>query len=166
MLAAIALFVKNKMFSGTGLIVTIFGLIFAVFLFSNANVILTKFGFETTTTLKSELVKSQGALQNAVAVNTGLNKTVDKVLDHGAKKEAALTESFKEREKVKDTVTTIRQHRADSVKEATHVLDSQTTVSDEVIKIPTAEYNKASEANITSINDAFNQFFPEGETHA
>lgn len=166
MLAAIVFFVKNKMFSGTGLIVTIFAVIFALFLFSNANVILTKFGFETTTTLKSELVQSQGALQNAVAVNTNLNKTLDTTLDHGAKKEQALVESFQEREQVHNTVAAIKQHRADVVKEVTYVLDKETTVSDDVIKIPTAEYNKASETNITSLNDAFDKLFPEGETHA
>lgn len=166
MLTALGLFVKNKMFSGTGLIVTIFGLIFAVFLFSNANVILSKFGFETTTVLKSELTKKEGELNNAVTINQELNKTVDKVIDNSGKKEEVLIESFTEREKVKDTVATIKKDKADKVKESTQVLDKETTVDEDVIKIPTAEYNKNSEANIDSIHQAFNEFFPEGETHA
>ena len=78
MLSLIGLFIKDKMFKGTGLIITIFGCIFALFLFSNSNVILSKFGFETTTTLKSNLTKTQGELKTAVVVNNNLNKTLDK----------------------------------------------------------------------------------------
>lgn len=166
MLTAIGLFIKHKMFSGTGLIVTLFGLIFALFLFSNANVILSKFGFETTTVLKSELTKTKGELNNAVTVNQELNKTVDKVIDNGVKKEEALIESFTEREKVKDKVVSIKKEKAEKVKQATQVLDNETTVTEEVIKIPVNEYNQNSEANINSIHEAFNEFFPEGENHA
>lgn len=166
MLAAIGLFVKNKMFSGTGLIITVFGLIFALFLFSNSNVILSKFGFETTTVLKGKLVETQGQLNNAVTVNQELNKTVDKVIDNSAKKEEVLVESFVEREKVKDTVATIKREKIAKVKEATQTLDKETTVTEDVITIPTAEYNKASEANIDSIHATFDKLFNEGEKNA
>lgn len=166
MLTALGLFIKNKMFSGTGLIVTIFGLIFALFLFSNSNVILSKFGFETTTVLKSQLTKKEGELHNAVTINSNLNKTVDKVIDNSAKKEAVLIESFVEREKVKDTVATIKKEKAEKIKAETLVLDKETTVTEEVITIPTAEYNKASEANINSIHETFDKLFTEGEQHA
>lgn len=166
MFTKIGLFFKEKMFSGTGLIITLFSVVFAVFLFSNSNIILSKFGFETTTTLKSELTKTQGQLDTAVDTNQNLNKTIDKVIDNGAKKEEALVESFKEREKVKDTVAKVNNTKAEKVKKVNEVLDKGTVVEQDVIKIPKAEYDKASEANIDAINEAYNKLFTEGENHA
>jgi len=65
MFSALALFFKNKVFSLSGSFILIFIAIFALFLFSNTNTILSKFGFETTTNLKAELVKSQEDLKKA-----------------------------------------------------------------------------------------------------
>ena len=166
MFTAIGLFLKTKMFSGTGLIVTIFGLIFAVFLFSNSNIILSKFGFETTTTLKSDLTKTQGELATAAGINNNLNKTLDKVTDNAARKEEAVVESFEERAAVKETIAVIKKTKAEKTKDLNHVLDTQTAVTPTVTTLPTVEYNKASEANIDSVNEAYNKLFiVEGATN-
>ena len=165
MLTAIRLFLKDKVFSGTGLIVTLFTLILAVFLFSNSNVILSKLGFETTTTLKANLVKTEGALHSAVTINDGLVKTVDKVINNSIKKEEVLVESFVEREQVKQTVATVNKTKTNKVKEVVRVLEQETKITDTVITIPAAEYNKASEANIDSLHDAFDKLFTDGVTN-
>jgi len=164
MFAAIGLFLKQKLFTTTGIVLLIFAGIFGVFLFSNSNVILSKFGFETTTNLKSELTRTQSELKQLQTINTNLNKTVEDLQKNKSKTEDVIVESFKEREEVKNKINDIKVKKDKSTKDLNKVVDDKTVVDGTSIKLPATEYNKLSEANITAIHDVFNTIFPEGET--
>jgi len=164
MLTALMLLIKEKLFSTAGIFLLIFAAIFAVFIFSNSNVILSKFGFETTTTLKAEVTRLDGELKTLKDINEKLNKTIaDQTAVHDAKLKGVI-ENFKEQEKARLTVTVIKTKKEIKDRDTIKELEKKTVQTDTEITMPLAELNKLSESNITSLNDAYSSLFETGKT--
>lgn len=155
MFSALALFFKNKVFSLSGSFILIFMAIFALFLFSNTNTILSKFGFETTTNLKAELVKSQEDLKKLAEINTNLNNLIVQTNERH-KRELEAIRSVEEEKKVIDkAITEVVEIRKVLAKPVQKKLIQKTVTTETTITIPIEEYNQLSEQNIDSIHAAF-----------
>lgn len=163
MLTALSIFIKEKLFSTAGSFLLIFAIIISVFVFSNTNVILSKFGFETTTNLKSELTQSQNDLKAAVLVNEDLNKTIETMKEVSKLNQEVLVEKFKETEEVKVKVEEIKKTRNEKVKPFVKVLDEKTVITKETVTFPVEEYNKVSMENIVAINKAYDLLMEDVE---
>jgi hypothetical protein len=159
MITAIMLFLKEKLFSGAGIFIMIFAAIFAVFIFSNSNVILSKFGFETTTTLKAEVTRLDGELKQLKATNDELNKTIESQKTIHNKELELIKSNFKEQQAVKDKVIEIKTKKEVKDRDTIKKLQKETVANDETITMPTAEVNKMSLSNITSLHDTFDSLF-------
>jgi len=162
LVTAVGKFVKDKLFSTTGVFLLIFAAIFAVFLFSNSNVILSKFGFETTTNLKSELTRVQNELRQLQAINNGLNKTIEDLQKRNTEVEEALVKSFIEKETLREKVNDIRAKKDKKVKELNKRVEEQTTVTETTITLPIVEIDQLSAENIDSLNEVYDSLFSEG----
>lgn len=155
MFSALALFFKNKVFNLSGSFILIFIAIFALFLFSNTNTILSKFGFETTTNLKAELVKSQEDLKKLAEINTNLNNLILQTNERH-KRELEAIRSVEEEKKVIDkAITEVVEIRKVLAKPVQKKLIQKTVITETTITIPIEEYNQLSEQNIDSIHSAF-----------
>lgn len=155
MFSALPLFLKNKVFSLSGSFILIFIAIFALFLFSNTNTILSKFGFETTTNLKAELVKSQEDLKKLAEINTNLNNLIVQTNERH-KRELEAIRSVEEEKKVIDkAITEVVEIRKVLAKPVQKKLIQKTVTTETTITIPIEEYNQLSEQNIDSIHAAF-----------
>lgn len=158
MFTAISLFFKEKVFTLTGTFIIIFASIFAIFLIFNSNVILSKFGFETTTTLKSELTKSQKDLERLADINRSNMDTLDTVTKTH-KKEVELIETYiKDKDIVTSKVTKIISDRKTESKPIETIVNEKITVTDTTIVLPLEEYNKLSEKNIEALHKAYEEF--------
>ena len=158
---AIKTFFNEKVMSTTGIFIGIFALIIAVFVYSNSDVILSKFGFETTANLKSEVTRLQGELKQAKEINDKLNADLAAQTTRHKAELAAVVETYKEREKVKDKIIEVKTKKELKDRDTINKLKAKMVVTPTEITIPLEEYNQLSASNIDSINEVFNSFFPE-----
>jgi uncharacterized membrane protein YgaE (UPF0421/DUF939 family) len=161
MLAAIKMFFSKKLFSTTGIFISILIAIVAVFIFFNSNVILSKFGFETTTTLKAELVRTQEELKKAKEINDNLNKTIENLKNIHENEVKTIVEFYKEKEIAKDTITTISKKKEIRDREIIKKIDEKLSQTETTITVPIIEYNQLSESNIDALNEVYNSFFKD-----
>jgi phenylalanyl-tRNA synthetase alpha subunit len=157
MFTAIALFLKNKLFSGSGMFILGFVAIIGMFLVYNSDTILEKFGFETKATLASKLTSSQKDLTTATDINRNLNKTIDTLQTVHQKEVETIVLVNKQKEKTQETVRVVTEKRKTSSKATQDELERKTITTDTTTTLPIAEYNQLSLDNISSIHDAFNQ---------
>ena len=157
---AIKTFFGEKVMSSTGIFIGIFAIIIAVFIFSNSNVILSKFGFETATNLKAEVTRLQGELRTAQRINQDLQRDMkDQEVRHKAELQA-IVDASKEREKIKDKIIEVKAKKEIRDKATIEQLNKKIIVSETEITIPIAEYDQLSSSNIDSLNEVFDSFFP------
>lgn len=161
MLSAIKLFLKNKVFSISGVFILIFITLIGVFIIFNSNVILSKLGFETTTTLKAELVRTQEELKTAKKINDDLNKTIENLRVTHENEIESIKEFYKEKEKARNAVLTISKKKESKNRAIIRELESKITTTEVTISIPIEEYNKLSESNIEFIHEAYDLLFKE-----
>lgn len=157
MLMLAGLTLKNKLFSIVGVIVAIVVFILLYFLLTNTTTILSKFGFETTTTLKAELIQSQNDLKRLSEVNTNLNNTIDTLQKTAKKNAEAISSSTKEKQAVQVKTNTSLQKYTDKIRKFKEDLKTKPTTSAEV----TLEVDALSEANIDLITEVYNSNFQE-----
>lgn len=154
-----SLFSWTKSVSTSTIFIGIFALIFSVFLFSNTSVILSKFGFETTTTLKGKLAKAEEQLKAAKTENDTFKKELEALKRLNSENVKALSEANKEINKAKQTVSDAQKERTVKKKETVKVLEGKTVVTDTEITMPLKEYNELSAANIDSIQSTYDHLF-------
>lgn len=157
MLMLAGLTLKNKLFSIVGVIVAIVVFILLYFLLTNTTTILSKFGFETTTTLKAELIQSQNDLKRLSEVNINLNNTIDTLQKTAKKNAEAISSSTKEKQAVQVKTNTSLQKYTDKTRKFKEDLETKPTTSAEV----TLEVDALSEANIDLITEVYNSNFQE-----
>lgn len=160
-LTAIKTFFGDKVMSSAGIFIGIFAIIIGVFIFSNSNVILSKFGFETTTTLKSEVTRLQGELETAQRVNKDLQTNLAAQETRHKAEIKALVDSAKEREKIQSDIIEAKKKKEAKDKATIEQLNKKTVVTDTTITIPIAEYDQLSASNADTINEVFDSFFPD-----
>lgn len=158
---AIKTFFGDKVMSSAGIFIGIFAIIIGVFIFSNSNVILSKFGFETATNLKAEVTRLQGELETAQRVNKDLQSNLAAQETRHKAEIKALVESAKEREKIQNDIIEAKKKKEARDKATIEQLNKKTVVTDTTITIPIAEYDQLSASNADTINEVFDSFFPD-----
>lgn len=148
---------RNKIYSIIGIIAAIIVLILLYFLLTNTSVILSKFGFETTTTLKAELIQSQNDLKRLSEVNANLNTAIDTLQKTAKKNSEAIASSAKEKQTVQTKTDSSLQKYTDKTREIKKNLESKPAASAEVEQ----EVDKLSAANIALINEVYAANFQE-----
>ena len=139
----------------------IFACIIGGFLFYNSNTILEKFGFETRTSIKAELTKTQGQLTQAQDSNKDLVQKIKELERVKKEHEQAIIDYEEEKKQANKTIEEIKNKKKENSKKATENLNSKTQVTDTTITVPKQDYDEASRENIRAIHEAFNSFFPE-----
>lgn len=157
---AIKTFFGDKLTSSAGIFIAIFVVIFGVFIFSNSNVILSKFGFETTTNLKSQVTRLEGELKTAKRINDELSRDMETLTTRHKAELKALVEVQKEREQVKEKIVEIKTKKDIKDKPTIKKLNEKTVETPTEITLPLAEYNELSASNIDSLHEVFESFFP------
>ena len=160
-LTAIKTFFGDKVMSSAGIFIGIFAIIIGVFIFSNSNVILSKFGFETATNLKAEVTRLQGELETAQRVNKDLQTNLAAQETRHKAEIKALVDSAKEREKIQSDIIEAKKKKEAKDKATIEQLNKKTVVTDTTITIPIAEYDQLSASNADTINEVFDSFFPD-----
>lgn len=164
MLTAFFLFIKTKLFSITGIFFLIFAAIFAIFIFFNSNVILSKFGFETTTTLKAEVTRLDGELKQLKETNDSLNKVIETNDRLHKIKIKNIIENFKEQEKARKTVADIKSKKEIKDRDIIKELEKKIVTTDKEITMPLEELNILSASNIDSLNETYSSLFETMKT--
>ena len=165
MFAALGLSFKEKVFSMTGVFLMIFAVIIGSFLFFNSNTILEKFGFETRTSIKAELTKTQGQLTQAQDTNKELVDKIKELERVKKEHEQAIIDYETQKAKDKKTIDDILTKKKENSKKATQNLDNKTQITDTTITVPKQDYDDASRENIRAIHAAFDSLFPESPNH-
>lgn len=159
MWSALSLFFKEKVFSSTGILISIFAIIFSVFLFSNSDIILSKFGFETTSTLKANLVKAQSDIDKLIKVNDDLSRAYDEMKRTNELKTKLLEEANKEKLKVEIDTKKIEEKHSPIQKEIKKTIKEKVKKTSTEVTYPIEELNKLSKANVDEINETFQSLF-------
>lgn len=158
---AIKTFFSNKVMSYAGIFIGIFAIIIGVFIWSNSSVILSKFGFETTTNLKAEVTRLQAELETAQHINKDLQSKLSAQETRHKAEIKAITDANKEREKIKNKIIEVKTKREIRDKVVIEQLNRKIMITSTEITIPIDEYDRLSTSNIESVHEVFNSFFPE-----
>lgn len=148
-------FIKDKVFSSSGIFILMFVSIIMVFLFSNTDTILSKFGFETKTTLKGELVQAKADLRLLKTYNEDLTTQINS-LENNQKLTVEILEGyFEKKEQTKETVDEVIANRDKVEKDNRLTLKTATVITESTITMPKANYERASKSNIEALHHAF-----------
>lgn len=153
--AIVSGFFKSKFDKTSMYFLLAIGALLAVFLVINSETILTKFGFETKTALKSELVITQGNLDKAVLTNKEMSDTIEKMKKDEAVKLAAIAELHKEKEVLKGKLDSALSKTDAKIGAKMKTLDSKTKVTADTVTIPLKESEEISNELITSLNEYY-----------
>lgn len=139
-------------------------LVISVFVYSNSSVILSKFGFETTTNLKAEVTRLQGELSQAKRINDKLNEDLKSQTSRHKAELEAVSGVYKEREKTKDKIIEVKTQKELKDRDTIKKLSEKMVVTPTEITIPIAEYDQLSSNNIDSITEVYDTFFKNERT--
>ena len=160
MLAAIKLFLGEKVFNMTGMFILGLIAIIGIFVFYNSDTILAKFGFETSATLKAEVSRLDTELKQSKGIIDNLNKTIETMDKRGKDETKAIADIFKEKEVIKETVIKVVKKKQSDDRKVVEDLTKKTVETSDSITLPLAEYNTISENNINAIHEAYAKFAP------
>lgn len=132
----------------------------AIFLFSNTNVILSKMGFETTTTLKSQLTKTQGEVSKLVEVNKSNVEELKLERKQNEELKKQLKQLDEVKEKAKDKINEINVRKTKKMAPLMVSLESKEVITKDTITLPRYEIDQLSSIKIDQIHEVFNTLFP------
>lgn len=160
----------SRLFGGdnnslTTIFILIFALLIVILVVSNANVILSKFGFETTTQLKAELVRTQEELKRAKEINDNLNNTLTQIQLEFERSRQIISELVAEKEALTKRAEEILKQKNDREKVLIAELKRKTTTTSNIITYPKEELNKLSESNIVALQEAYRSYFGETKSN-
>lgn len=128
----------------------------AVFLVSNTSVILSRLGFETTTSLKAELVKAQSDLQRTMQINE--EKDIELLKERAMSK--SLTEQLEKLNndvlKAKEYVDKVQVEKSNKSKVIISKVKSLQVTNDDTVQLPKSEIDQLSAINIDQVTEVFN----------
>lgn len=157
----ISTFFKTKVFNAAGLFIGLLVLFIGVFIWSNSNVILSKFGFETTTTLKANLVQETNRADKAVEKLKEVQEEAKKLKEYNDNLNQKLAEFEAKKTEVNNetTVTIVKKKEVNKpiikkVKTETKVVKNIETQED-VIQVNVKDIDEMSSNNYNAISNAF-----------
>lgn len=157
--AIIGTFLKNKIFSVTGVLITAMVLLIGSLVWSNSDTILSKFGFETKTNLKGSLVKAQEDLKTAVDSNKRLN---DELKEKERYNQQLLKElEYLENDKIamSKEIEEIKKGRSTKVAPKVNQFKKDTVMTDKTVTVPVDLLDEISADNLQSVQEAYDRLF-------
>ncbi|QXN70472.1 hypothetical protein AGENTSMITH_68 [Bacillus phage vB_BspM_AgentSmith] len=155
MYAIILKFIKDKLFSPSGIVLLGFGAIIFLFLAYNGDTVLSKFGFETKSSLKGDLIQAKADLKTLKEVNEDLVFKIDTLEADKKVTVEVLEELYNKKAQTKDTVTEVLKQRDQQEVENRKTLKAATVVTETTITMPKVNYERASRSNIEALHNAF-----------
>ena len=158
-LSVIWTFLKDKVFSVAGILITAMVVLIGSLVWSNSDTILSKFGFETKTNLKGALVKTQGDLNTALDANQRLlaelrekeryNQKLLKEMENLEKDKVALAAEIEE----------IKKNRGAKVAPKVNQFKKETVTTELTVTVPVALLDEISADNLQSVQETFDRLF-------
>lgn len=157
-------FVKGKVFSEAGSLLIPLVLILSVFFIWNSDSILTKFGFETKSSLKAEVSRLNETVKLLEESNKKLTEDVRKAEEKEGISTGILSEHCdftRDVENATDEIINQRKQEAERIKRERQMVAPMATVDPPVrTSVPRESREEAlSRNNIQSLHTAYNKFF-------
>lgn len=161
MFSLLGMFFKEKVFKLSGVFIMFFAFIILTIIIGNSNLILTKLGFETTTTLKSQLTKSEDQVAQIADANKSTVDTLKTVEKINQQQLDAISGYYKEKELANKKITAIKVDAEIKRKVVNAKLDKSTVKTKTTITYNIEEYNASSSINIIMLNTAYEMAITE-----
>ena len=142
---------KTRLFNlPTMFVLGMVGLI-AFVLLTNSDTVLSKFGFETTSTLKAELARTQSELDRLAKVNQELIDSIEEIKRTQQAQIEALSNFYKEEESKKTATIQIVETKQTKIKDLNKKVAAKTKSTKDTVTLPTQDLNSISETNISAL---------------
>lgn len=131
--------------------------VFGCFLYTGAESLMTKWGFETKTSLQKQLVEKTEVVKQLEQANKALVADVIQIKKDNAlaiKELESMTDRKNQLEVTAQRIVKSMETKSQEVKKA---LEEKKVVSPTTITLPLAEINALSQVNIDSLHEAFAQ---------
>lgn len=171
MWSTILSFLKGKVFTEAGSLLIPLILILSIFVIWNSDTILTKFGYETKSSLKVKVVQLTEQVSRLEEANEKLKDSLIKAEQGKTISEEAISELCLVKEETKNKVdSVIDRRKAEAVrikelhKEENITKESITPVTEskgtqKVIEVPMTKEDALSYNNISALNEAYDELF-------
>lgn len=160
-MTAIFAFLKGKLFSQGGLLIALLIGGVLLFIIPNSDTILSKFGFETKSTLKGQVVGLTKDLGTAVQNNDTLVSTGKIAEENHASAVTALTNNFEQKESDRKKVEKINKKADKIITPAITSLKMTEVITPTTITLDKLKVDEVSKANISALNETFNELFED-----
>lgn len=158
-MTAILAWIKGRIFSQGGLLIALLVGLILLFIIPNSDTILSKFGFETKTTLKGQLVSTQKDLATTIDNNKTLEST-GKIAEETHKSAVTAIVQTYEQEKKNDKKVEKINAKADKViKPAIDQLKMTQVLTPTTVTFDKIKLNEVSRANIRALNETYSELF-------
>lgn len=162
---AIALkFIKEKLFSEMGTLLIVVGVIVLLFAGPVTETFLTRFGFETKTSLKADLVSTKKDLQTTLEANDSIKRELTVTKSNLETAMKTLEENRIAREKMEKDIKNIVEIKDTKTKPQIQKLKNTTRVTEKEITLDRVAVDAVSEANIDAVNDVYTNLFETERT--
>lgn len=148
-----SLFTAGRVFGGALLLILI------CFLWNGSETVMTRYGMETKTSLRTALAEQTEAVRTAVKINKDNAATIKSLRDDNRNLVHELSELKRKDEHVAKIVTKTQTDLKKKIEPIKAQISKKKVVSDNVITLPVAEINAKSEANITALHDTYDKLF-------
>lgn len=159
-MTAIIAWIKGKIFSQGGLFIALLIGLILLFIIPNSDTILSKFGFETKSTLKGQLVSSQKDLQTTVNNNKTLEASGRIAEETHKSAVTSLVNNFEEQKKNEKKVEKINTKANKVIQPAVAELKMTQVLTPKTITLDKIKLDEVSRANIDALNETYDELFP------
>ena len=153
---------KRKEFGGASasmvLLCILIGFV-GIIILSNTNVLLTKMGFETTTSLKAQLVSTSNDLEQVTRVNSQNLLNLEMERENTKVLKEQLQELQELKSKASESVTQASVRKANKTSKAVSTIIAKTVETKDTITLPKEEVEQLSRANIDQLHEVYASLF-------
>lgn len=148
-----SLFTAGRVFIGVLLLIMVY------FLWNGSETVMTKFGMETKTSLRTALATQTQSAQNALNANKQNAATIKELEGKNRELLRELQELAQKERKAAADVAKIQVELEKKVAPIKTQIAKKKIVTDKVIVLPLPEINAKSEANILAMHDTYEKMF-------
>lgn len=157
--AAILGWVKSKLFSQGGLLIALLIGFILLFIIPNSDTILSKFGFETKSTLKGQLVSTQKDLTTTIDNNKTLVTSGKIAEENHQSAMTAVVNNFEEKAANDKKVEQINVKASKVIQPAIASLKMTQVITPTTITLDKVKTDEVSKANIDALSETFKELF-------
>ena len=164
MWAFVLKFIKENLFSEMGSLLIVVGVIVLLFAGPVTETFLTRFGFETKSSLKADLVSTKKDLQTTLDANDSIRRELTVTKSNLETAMKTLEENRIAREKMEQDIKNIVDIKDTKTKPQIQKLKNTPKVTEKEITLDRVAVDAVSEANIDALNDVYTNLFETERT--